>query len=90
MITITKYSRQSCRPCAVLSNFFSQINLAEHDAELIEVDVADLTDEQIEALRISSVPTTIIARNGLEVTRFVGLRGTDEIVDAIEHAKEVR
>lgn len=90
MITIKKYSKVNCRPCAALSNYLTEIDLAALNADLIEVDIANLSDEELEALNIASVPVLRFERNGVEVHRIVGLRPTEEIIDAIEHAKVVR
>lgn len=89
MIEVVKFSRKTCGPCRILTTFFREIDLAKLGATLTEVDI-DESPAAIPEYKLGSVPTVVIKRNGLEVTRFVGLRGTDEIVDAIEHAKEVR
>lgn len=90
-IVITKYSKQFCRPCAALSNYLSQIDLAEHGAELHEIDIADLTDDQLEALGITSVPVMTYQRNGVEVIdRTIGLISPEEIIENIKLSKVVR
>lgn len=89
MIEILKFSRKTCVPCRVLSNYLGEVDLAAHNATLTEVDIDD-DPTAIDAYKLGSVPTVVIKRNGVEVTRFTGLRGTDEIVSAIEYAKEAR
>lgn len=89
MIEILKFSRKTCVPCKVLTNFIGEIDLAEHNATLTEVDI-DEVPAAIDEYKLTGVPTVVIKRNGVETTRFTGLRGTDEIIDAINTAKEVR
>lgn len=90
MITITKYGRQGCRPCLIISNYLKDIDLKARKAELVEVSTDDMTEEEIAKAGISGLPTLTFSRNGVEMTRFTGLRGTDEIIDAINVAKEAK
>jgi thioredoxin 1 len=89
MIEIIKFSRPGCVPCAALANYFTEINLADLNATLTSIDIADYP-EAIDRYKLGSVPTLIFKRNGAEVHRIVGLRPVDELIDAIEHAKVVR
>lgn len=89
MIEILKFSRKTCVPCRVLSNYLGEVDLAEHNATLTEIDIDD-EPTAIDTHKLSGVPTMIFLRNGIEITRFTGLRGTDEIIDAINVAKEAR
>lgn len=89
MIKIIKFSKPNCRPCTVLANYLTEINLAEHNATLIEIDIVD-QPETINQYGLTSVPVLAFFRSGVEVTRIIGLRPVDEIIDAIEHAKVVR
>lgn len=89
MITIRKFSKPNCRPCAAIANYLGDIDLFNAGATLVNVDINEYP-EAVDQYGLTSVPTLIFERNGLEVHRLVGLRGTDEIIDAIEHAKEAR
>jgi thioredoxin 1 len=89
MIEIKKFSRPGCRPCAILYNWISEINLESHGAKLTEIDISEQPDA-VDKYKLSSVPVLVFERNGLEVHRLVGLRPVDELIDAIEHAKVVR
>jgi hypothetical protein len=78
-------------PCAILSNYLGEINLADHDATLTEHNTSDLSDAEIYAhLRLSGVPALLFFRNGVEVARLTGLHSAEEIVETIELAKVVR
>lgn len=87
MITVNKYSRIGCRPCAVLSHYLGEINLAAHNAELVEIDTATLSDAELDRLNITSVPVLQFMRNGMEISRIVGLCSPEEIEDSIKLAK---
>jgi thioredoxin 1 len=89
MITIKKFSKPGCRPCAALANYLSDIDLAAHNATLESIDITE-QPEVIDQYGLSSVPVIIFERSGVEVNRLVGLRPVDEIIDAIEFAKVVR
>lgn len=90
MIEVLKFSRPGCMPCRALTNYISDIDLEALGASITEINTADLTDSELEALNITGVPVLQFKRNGLEVHRLTGLRPVDEIIDAIEYSKVVR
>ncbi|PFP30216.1 hypothetical protein COJ96_05745 [Bacillus sp. AFS073361] len=89
IITIKKFSRQDCRPCKALANYLGDIDLFGLGATLENIDIEE-QPEVIDQYGLSSVPVMVLERSGVEVHRIVGLRPTEEIIDAIEHAKVVR
>jgi thioredoxin 1 len=89
MIKIIKFSKPNCRPCQALANYLGDIDLFTAGATLVNVDITE-QPEVIDQYGLSSVPVMVFERNGVEVGRLVGLVGTEEILDAIEHAKVVR
>jgi thioredoxin 1 len=89
IITIRKFSKPNCRPCAALANYIGDIDLFNAGATLVNIDIEE-HPEAIEQYGLTSVPTLVLERNGVEVGRIVGLVGTEEIVEAIEFAKVVR
>lgn len=89
MITIKKFSKPGCTPCAALANYLSDIDLFTLGATLVNVDIEE-HPEAIEQYGLSSVPVLAFFRSGVEVHRIIGLRPTEEIIDAIEHAKVAR
>jgi thioredoxin 1 len=86
IITIRKFSKPNCRPCAALANYIGDIDLLNAGATLVNVDITE-HPEVIDQYRLTSVPVLVMERNGVEVGRIVGLVGTEEIVEAIEFAK---
>lgn len=89
MITIKKFSKPGCMPCRAIAHYLRQIDLNEADAVLENIDITE-RPEVIEQYGLSSVPVLVLERNGIEVTRLIGLRPPEEILDAIQFAKEVR
>jgi thioredoxin 1 len=86
IITIKKFSKPGCRPCAALANYIGDIDLFNAGATLENIDITE-QPEVIEQYGLTSVPVLIFFRSGVEVHRITGLRPTEEIIDAIEHAK---
>jgi thioredoxin 1 len=86
IITIKKFSKPGCRPCQALANYIGDIDLFNAGATLENIDITE-QPEVIDQYGLSSVPVLVFERSGVEVHRIVGLRGTEEIIDAIEHAK---
>jgi thioredoxin 1 len=86
IITIKKFSKPGCRPCAALANYLGDIDLFNAGATLVNIDISE-QPEVIDQYGLTSVPVLIFERNGVEVGRIVGLVGTEEILDAIDHAK---
>jgi thioredoxin 1 len=89
IITMKKFSKPGCRPCAALANYISDIDLFNAGATLENIDIEE-HPEVIGQYGLTSVPVLAFFRSGVEVHRIIGLRGTEEIIDAIEHAKVVR
>jgi thioredoxin 1 len=89
MIMIKKFSKPGCMPCKALAHYLRQIDLNEVDAVLENIDITE-HPEVIDQYNLSSVPVLVLERNGIEVTRLIGLRPPEEIEDAIQYAKEVR
>ena len=89
MIKIIKFSKPGCRPCQALANYLGDIDLFNAGATLVNIDITE-HPEVIDQYGLSSVPVMVFERSGVEVHRLVGLRPTEEILDAIEHAKVVR
>jgi thioredoxin 1 len=90
MITIKKFEKPGCRPCAALDAYLNEKDLDKLGVTLEKVDVTTLTDDELAALKISSVPVLIFYRNGIEMARSVGLNAIDEFDDCLRQAKEGR
>jgi thiol:disulfide interchange protein len=90
MITIKKFEKPGCYPCRVLDTYLNEYDFDSLGVTLEKVDVTTLTDEELAALKISSVPTLVFYRNGHEMARSVGLSAMEEFEDCLRQAKEGR
>jgi thiol:disulfide interchange protein len=90
MITIKKFEKPGCYPCRVLDTYLNEHDFDSLGVKLEKVDVTTLTDDEIKALNLTSVPTLIFYRNGHEMARSVGLSAMDEFEDCLRQAKEGR
>ena len=90
-IVIRKLGKPGCRPCAILAYGIASITdkLTEENATVIEHDIV-AEPELIDKYGITGVPVLVFERSGVEITRLNGLVSADEIVDAVDYAKEVR
>lgn len=89
IITVKKFSKPGCVPCKALANYLGEIDLFGLGATLENIDITK-NPEVIDQYGLSSVPVLAFFRSGVEVHRITGLRPTEEIIDAIEHAKVAR
>jgi len=89
IITIKKFSKPGCVPCKVLANYIGDLDLFKAGATLVNVDITE-QPEVIDQYGLTGVPVLVFERSGVEVHRLNGLRPTEEIIDAIKHAKVVR
>jgi thioredoxin 1 len=85
-VTIKKFSRKNCNPCKILSVYLREVDIEALNVILEEIDIEE-TPEVIEQYKIGSVPTLLFTRNGMEMSRIVGLAPVEEIEESIQHAK---
>lgn len=90
-IIIRKLSKPGCRPCAVLGYMLESIadQLAKANAVVSEHDIV-LEHDLIRRYEITSVPVLVFERNGVEITRLNGMVSAEEVMDAVDYAKESR
>ena len=90
-IHIVKLEQDDCMPCKALS-FAINANMDAIESAGATIDTHNVTQEPelIEKYGISSTPTLIFYRNGVEMTRLPGKVAFAEVLDAIEYAKEAR
>jgi thioredoxin 1 len=85
MLTVTRYTAPWCRPCEGYAPVLESVLDEYPEVELRVVDIDDDPDAIVEH-EIMTVPTTTISRDGVEVSRFTGVRFKSQIVTAIESA----
>ena len=85
-ITLVDCSARWCAPCLAQKPMIDE--LAKQflgRASFVEVNVDENRQSAVK-LRIMSIPTIIIFKEGQEVQRFVGLQHEDRLSEAIEKA----
>ena len=85
-IALVDFSAPWCAPCHVQKPIIDE--LAKRflgRASFVEVNVDENRQSAVK-LRIMSIPTIIIFKEGQEMQRFVGLQHEDRLSEAIEKA----
>jgi len=82
MLTVKKFSATWCVPCRALNPVMNEIKGQFNGVRFEEYDI-DNFPHVAEQYRVSSVPTVIIEKDGLELERFTGLSSKMAYVNAI-------
>lgn len=82
MVTVKKFSATYCGPCRALAPVMNEIKGQFSGVKFEEYDV-DVFPQVAEQYRVSSVPTVIIEKDGLELERFTGLSSKMAYINAI-------
>ncbi len=83
-VTLVDFSAQWCAPCRAQQPIIEKLSKkfkGRTASVVIDVDEHRRIAMQ---LKIASIPTLIIFKNGKEVRRFVGLQGEKTLSEAIE------
>ena len=82
MLVVKKFSATYCGPCRALAPVMNEIKGQFNNVRFEEYDV-DNFPQVAEKYRVSSVPTVIIEKDGLELDRFTGLSSKMAYINAI-------
>jgi len=82
MLKVKKFSASWCGPCRALTPVMNEIKGQFSGVQFEEYDI-DNFPQVAEQYRVSSVPTVIIEKDGLELERFTGLSSKMAYVNAI-------
>jgi thioredoxin 1 len=78
MKTLFYFSAPWCGPCQTLGPVMDQVARQGIPVEKINVDYE--TDRTVSA-NVTSVPTVVLAQNGVEIKRFVGAKTLQQVLD---------
>lgn len=85
MITIKRFTASWCTPCKQLGPILEDIKPNFPSATFEVIDVDD-HPEVIDEYNFRSIPTVIILKDGIEVTRFSGLKQKLQILKIINES----
>ena len=80
---IIKFSAEWCGPCKAYKSIFDTVLLEYSDIAVIEADVDKDTDIT-KKYGITSIPTTIITKNNVELDRLKGIITGKELKACID------
>ena len=78
MKTIFYFSAPWCTSCNVMTSIIDQVSSMGISVDKINVDYE--TDRTI-AANVTSVPTVVLAQNGVEIKRFTGAKTLQQVLD---------
>jgi thioredoxin 1 len=82
MLTVKKFSATWCGPCRALAPVMNEVKSKFDNVRFEEYDI-DNFPHVAEQYRVSSVPTVIIEKDGLELERFTGVSSKMAYINAI-------
>ncbi len=86
MITVKKFSATWCGPCRMLAPMFNeQVKPQFSGVKFEDIDV-DINPTETTKYGVTSVPTVIIVKDGVELQRFTGVQSKLAYANAITEA----
>lgn len=80
MLTLVKFYSDTCAPCKVLAPVIEQLNDSEDDLIVTNVNISD-NPGLVQQHFVRAVPTSILFKDGIEVSRKVGPGSLSEFKD---------
>lgn len=77
-ICLVKIGTECCGPCKIVEKNIESIEKFYDDVYFIKVD-AEEADEIVEKFEVRSVPVVLVIKNGMIVSKTVGLQTSDQI-----------
>lgn len=83
MIEVIKFSSTWCQPCKTYDPIFDKVKNSINNVSFTKIDV-DVDSELTVKYDIRSVPTTVILKNGEEISRFSGVKSESQLMSFIK------
>jgi thioredoxin 1 len=81
-VSLVKFGATWCAPCKLLETTIGKIKQEFDGVNFVAIDVDDNPD-LAKNYKIKSVPTVILFRNGIEISRLIGAVKTDALRKAL-------
>lgn len=81
-IILVDFYADWCGPCKMLGTVLEGIDL-----DVIKVNT-DVFPKLAQEFGVMSIPTVVVFKNKQEVTKFIGFRSKEEIIDIINNLKK--
>lgn len=90
-IKLIKIGQDGCRPCQIVSYMLkaNEDIIAVEGATIEEINITH-QPEMVERYNVMSTPVLVFERNGIEITRINGMCNVEDVIGAIEKAREAR
>ena len=86
MIEILYFGAEWCAPCKTLAPIMKTIADTNLDVSVLKIDIEEDYELSSE-YQIRSVPTLLFKKNGVEISRSVGVKSNQEIQLVINNSK---
>lgn len=87
MIEIYDFYAEWCGPCKSLAPVVEEVANENSDITLRKIDIEDDTDDLCSKYRIRAVPTLVYIKDGVLVSKTIGLVSKDTILENVEKCK---
>jgi len=89
MLTLVKFYSDTCAPCKVLAPVIEQLNDSEDDLIVTNVNISD-NPGLVQQHFVRAVPTSILFKDGIEVSRKVGPGSLSEFKDWLDEFRNLQ
>lgn len=72
-----------CGPCKMLKPILNEIALEDSNIQVVAINVDNNTELSNE-YGIKSIPAVYIYKNGVEITKFIGVKSKSDIIKMLE------
>ena len=82
-IFLVEFYANWCGPCMMLSPILEEISNSRSNYNILKVDV-DNNMDIVNKLKIDTIPTLCLYKNGKLMERQIGMKSKDELIEMLE------